>query len=231
MKSKFCIGLFLITIFVSCNRKETLGDNQDNGIVVFFSSIYGDTSYLKISINEHVVYDGQIKQDTTELSHSTIKIPTNIRDTLGYSFNVTYSNIERTFYLPAKDVDKVKICFGGIFNVDFISKEENNKDSVFTMYITKNIGDNYIVKIANNTDTLYNGMFLNNYPEIDYNTMKFVPKINNKGRSSLCVMIWNTYIYVDCMPEKHSAVNIHLNYIFKVYTNTYEDWEKLWMID
>ncbi len=208
-----------------------ISDNHDNGLVVYFSSIYADNSSLKISINEHVVYDSKIKQDTLSLIPSMMKIKTNIRDTLGYNFNVTYSNIERSFYLPATGVDSVLINFSGMFNVELISKEENNKDTVFTMYITKNIGDNYFVKIANNLDTLYNGVFLNNYPEVDYNTMKFVPKINNKGTNNLYVKIWDSYIYIYFLPEKHSSVNINLDYSMKVFTNAYEHWERLWWID
>jgi hypothetical protein len=202
-----------------------------NGLVIYFAGQHGDTSNLKIIINENVVYNNKIVYGKIKDSPWRMKIETNIRDTVGYYFNIKYFNESKSFFLPAKGIESVLISYGGFYNVDLISKTESSKDSVFAIYLTKNIIDNCSVKIASDSDTIYHGLFINNYPPIDYNTMRFIPQLQNKGIRNFYVKIWNFDIYFDCNPEKYSSARVNLDCSFNIFTNLDEEWESLWWID
>jgi len=230
--------LFFFTILIfyfSCNKTKEIQENEkvSNGLVVFFTGQYGDNFNLRLTINGTSVYDSMLVYNKLKSDPWMMEIVTNIRDSVGYLFQVRYDNKEKTFYIPAKGLDSLIISYAGFFEVNLTPKTENKKDSVFSIYLTKNIDDNCNVKIASDSDTLYNNKFINNYPPRIFDKMKFTPDITNKGKGSksFYVEIWNKFIYFYCDPTKYNSADVILNCKYVITTNLDEEWEGCWISD
>ena len=235
MKLLNYISLVLfISLAYSCLNNETKYTANDDfmyedGIVVFFSGQCNDKSDLFISINGHIVYDTVALYGKLDYDPYRIDIKTNIRDSLGYNFYVKYLNVEKTFYIE-DNIDSLIISFGAGFYLNKVDRTMN--DTTFALFITKNVTDICNIKIAMDNDTVYDGLFLNNYPNRKYNTMRLPIKRTNKRFADFYVEIWeNKFIHFGCDFEKTSAINVDMDCSFFITTNLDNDWEGCWMYD
>ncbi len=234
MKLKYIFYMLIFMLYSSCNetnhkiKSKSKNNNLDkNGLIIYFSSQFQDK--LQLSINDIVVYDSIVYYNMNDFSNR-MEILTDVIDSVGYHFNVKFSNKEKTFFLPSKGLNKIIISYGGVFDIELIENKSIENDK-FTIYLSKNIEDNCNVKIAADSDTLYNGKFINNYPPKYFNTMELKYNKNKNKKINFYVEIWNTFIYFDCIPAKYCCVKVNLDYSYRIATNLDGDWEAYWSLD
>lgn len=227
MKTKYLFLLFLVLTSISCKKRIDLNelhkpDIKHNGLFIYFNT-YAQR-YLKININDSVVFD-QFAFPDSVFKYTKLEIPTNARDSVEYNFNVAYSDCEHNFYLPAKGLDSLIISEASFFNIEHIEKKQPNQKREFTFYLSKNIANNCNVKIAADSVTLYNGLFLNNYPRRYYNTMKFTYTFSEKKRYvEMYLEIFENFTYFSIDTEKYDAVKVSFDNHLVITTNLDEEW-------
>lgn len=204
------------------NIKHT-SDSIDDGLVVFFVG-YTQRN-LKLSINDTIVFDGIAFPDSG-VFYTDLKIQTNIRNSNNYRFKINHSESENNFILPAKGLDSISISEVGLFNIQYIEKQNPNKNKIFTFYLSKNFANNCIVKIAADSDTLYNGKFLNNYPRRYYNTMKFTHTFSKKRYIEIYLEIFDYFTYFSIDTEEFDAVKVDFNNHLLITTNLDAEWSR-----
>ncbi len=178
---------------------------------------------LTLSINDTIVFDG-IAYPDTGVYYTHLRISTNIRNSPDYRFKVIHSGCENNFHLLAKGLDSLAIGEVGLFNIEHIEKKQPNKKRVFTFYLTKNIANNCNVKIAADSVTLYDGLFLNNYPRRYYNTMKFTHNFSKKRYIEMYVEIFDNFTYFSIDTEKYDGVRVDFDNHLVITTNLDEEW-------
>lgn len=227
MKTKYLILLFVVLTSISCKKKIDHNEVQKpeikhNGLGLYFST-YSQRN-LKIEINDTTVFNGFAFKDSVFI-WTDLKISTNVRDTIDYKIKVKYSDCEHNFYLPAKNLDSIYIAEVSFYNIEHIEKKQPNQKREFTFYLSKNIANNCNVKIAADSVTLYNGLFLNNYPRRYYNTMKFTYTFSEKKRYvEMYLEIFENFTYFSIDTEKYDAVKVSFDNHLVITTNLDEEW-------
>jgi hypothetical protein len=230
MESKFFIFISIFITTFSCievtvkesNIKHT-GDSIGDGLVVFFVG-YTQRN-LKLSINDTIVFDGIVFPDSG-VFYTDLMIQTNIRNSNYYRFNINHSESENNFILPAQGLDSISIGEVGLFNIQYVEKKYPNKNKNFTFYLSKNIANNCNVKIAADSDTIYNGKFLNNYPRRYYNSMKLTHTFSKKRFIEIYVEIFDDFTYFSIDTEKFDAVKVDFKNQLLITTNLDEEWSR-----
>jgi hypothetical protein len=194
---------------------------------------------VQLKINGKDVYDGEMKYDTLSNIPFYMKIQTGIRDTSGYYFEVRFNNRYKAFYVPAKGLESLIIAYNNFFDFEMKDVANGSPDSLYTIYITNAFADESMLKIAINSDTLYNGKYFNNYPTHSYDTLKFVPGIKRSE-------IVNMYFEIDEMSEKIkinldgkydfnlkivNTLYLNVNCYFNIITNLDENWDACWQTE
>lgn len=227
MKTKYLILLLVVLTSISCKKRIEQSEVQKpeikhNGLCLYFST-YSQRD-LKVEINDKTVFNGLAFKDSV-FKWTDLEIPTNVRDTIDYKIKVIYSNCEHNFYLPANGLDSIYIAEASFFNIEHVEKKQPNKRKEFTFYLSKNIANNCNVKIAADSVTLYDGMFLNNYPRRYYNTMKFTHTFSEKKRYvEMYVKIFDNFTYFSIDTEKYDAVKVNFDDHLVITTNLDEEW-------
>jgi hypothetical protein len=232
MKKIIIFSILLISFScIKTNHNTEIKNLTTNrkGIIIFFNGNIVEDSKLKISINEQIVFDKIIYYNDSHQYVDKIKIQTNIKDTTGYNFKIQFSNREKSFFLPANGLDSVLINYSCYFDVKLVDDSFPVQKKPFEIRLTKNIEKSSIVKIAADSDTLYIGEFINNFPQRYYNSMNFTPDLIVTKAYNFYVEIDKYYIYFDYFPKWNRCVNVDFYSYFNIFTNLDDDWEKFYM--
>jgi len=194
-----------------------------NGLTLYFSTY--SQRFLKIEINDSIVYNSLAFTDSV-FTYTDLMIQTKMKDTIGYKFKVNYSGCEHNFYLPAKGLDTLFIAEVGLFNVAHIEKKNPTRNREFAFYMSKNIANNCNAKIAADSVTLYDGLFLNNYPRRYYNTMKLTHTFSKKRYIEMYVEIFDNFTYFSIDTEKYDGVRVDFDNHLVITTNLDEEWKR-----
>lgn len=220
--------LSILIFFLSCTKVsvnepskiQTIEANRNGLVVTFLGYAQRD---LFLSINDAVVFEG-IAYPDSGVYYTNLEIPTNIRNLVDYKFKVIHSGSENNFQLPAQGLDSLAIGEVGLFNIEHIEKKYPNKNKEFTFYLSKNIANNCKVKIAADSVTLYDGLFLNNYPRKYYNSMKFTHTFSKKRFVEMYVEVFDNFTYFSIDTEKYDAVKVSFDNHLIITTNLDEEW-------
>lgn len=228
MKLIYFLYSFVVLTSISCNKNNDQSEVQKseikyNGLTLYLSGFFN--SNLQLTINDTLVFDETSNAEPGRIFKRK-ECLTSIRNSHFYTFNLRYSDCVKNFHLPAKELDSLIISEVSLFDIKHIEKKIPNKKKEFSFYISKNIANNCSVKIAADSDTLYKGLFLNNYPRRYYNSMKFTHTFSKKRFIEIYVEIFNNFTCFSIDTEKYDAVKITYDNHLVITTNLDEEWKR-----